>query len=419
MNHLFALLDCNNFYVSCERLFRPLLRGKPVVVLSNNDGCIVARSNEAKALGIPMGAPFFKSKGIIRKHHVHVFSSNYSLYGDLSNRVMSTLHELEPEVEIYSIDEAFMALPNQGELAPYAMDIKARVEQCVGIPVSIGIGPTKTLAKLANQVAKKQPVHHGVFSINAKNVDDILRETAVHDIWGIGKRGTEKLHRQGIDNGLQLKQAQDGWIRAHLTITGLRTVMELRGTPCFPFNETPPQRKSIVSSRSFGNPVQTLADLQEAIATHAAIGAEKLRRQGDAARSLHVFIHTNRFKQDSPQYSGNTMLTLPQGSANTSTLIKNAMLGLQRIYKQGYVYNKAGIMLTELMPQQQIQLNLFDRGNKEDATLMTAMDNVNTRWGSNTLQFAAAGLNKKWAMTQAHKSPSYTTKWQDLPVITI
>ncbi len=419
MSHLFALLDCNNFYVSCERLFRPQLRNKPVVVLSNNDGCIVARSNEAKELGIPMGSPFFKSKGVIQKHHVHVFSSNYSLYGDLSNRVMTTLHELEPEVEIYSIDEAFIALPNQEGLNRCARDIKTRVEQCVGIPVSIGIGPTKTLAKLANQVAKKQPMHQGVFSIDAENVDDILRETAVHDIWGIGKRGGEKLQLQGIANGLQLKQAQDPWVRTHLTITGLRTVMELRGTPCFPFNETPPQRKSIVSSRSFGLPTQILAELQESIATHVAIGAEKLRRQGATARSLHVFIHTNRFKQESPQYSGNTMLSLPQASANTGTLIKYAMLGLQRIYRPDYVYNKAGIMLTELAPQHQMQLNLFASGNKEDTTLMTAMDEVNTRWGRNTLQFATAGLDKKWAMTQDHKSPSYTTKWQDLPVITI
>ncbi|MDA3834050.1 MAG: Y-family DNA polymerase [Spirochaetales bacterium] len=419
MNNLFALLDCNNFYASCERLFRPQLQGKPVVVLSNNDGCIVARSNEAKALGIPMATPFFKSKAFIKKHNVHVFSSNNYLYGDLSNRVMSTLMELEPRVEIYSIDEAFISLPNQGNLHHYGLGMKARVEQCVGIPVSIGIAATKTLAKLANTFAKKNRPYQGVFTIDEENVDTLLSITAVHDIWGIGIRSTEKLQRQGIENGLQLKNAPDSWIRKHLTVTGLRTVMELRGMPCFPYNETPAKRKAIVSSRSFGSPVQTLQELQQAIATHVSIGSEKLRKQGSAAHSLHVFIYTNPFQKDSAPYSGNSMLALPQASCNTSTMIKYAMQGLQRIYKQGYSYNKAGIMLTELVPKQQIQPNLFVTEKKEDATLMAALDTVNTRWGRNTLQFATAGLNKKWAMTQSHKSPAYTTKWQDLPVITI
>ncbi len=420
MNKIFALVDCNNFYASCERLFRPELQGKPIVVLSNNDGCIVARSNEAKALGISMGAPYFKSKALIRRHNVRVFSSNYSLYGDLSHRVMSVLQDMEPEVEVYSIDEAFISLPagNHQDLTGYAKALKAKVEQWVGIPVSIGIAPTKTLAKLANRFAKKNGAHGGVFDLTGDDgLEALLSSVDVGDIWGIGRRSTEKLNRQGILNAFQLKNADDDWLRKHLTVTGLRTAMELRGTSCIPLESAQPDRKAIISSRSFGQPISSLAALKEAISTHMAIAAKKLRDQSSAAKSIHVFIHTNRFKEDAPQYSGTMTIPLPQASSYTPTMIKHAMQGLERIYKPGYLYNKAGVMVTELVPQDRIQRNLFGQENRESPPLMATVDRINQAWGKNTIRFAGEGLKKSWQMKQSHKSPAYTTSWAEIPVV--
>lgn len=419
-NKVFALVDCNNFYASCERLFRPELRGKPLVVLSNNDGCIVARSNEAKALGIPMGAPYFKTRALIEKHRVQVFSSNYSLYGDLSQRVMTVLQDLESAVELYSIDEAFIALPrsNHRQLTDYASFMKKRVEQHVGIPVSIGIAQTKTLAKLANLRAKKEAQYGGTLALTEQeDVEELLSATAVGDIWGIGRQSAEKLHRQGIYSALELTNVAESWIRKQLTVTALRTVMELRGTSCLPLTDSKPDRKSIISSRSFGRPVRNLADLKEAIATHVSIGAAKLRAQGSVASAIQVFIQTSTFKPDTPQYGGHIMMTMPQPSSHTMPMIKSALRGLARIYRPGYAYNKAGIMITALQSAQQIQQNLFCPDNTEDVRLMTALDRVNHRWGRDTIQFGAAGLTKTWGMKQAHKSPAYTTRWGDIPVV--
>jgi len=419
MNKIFALVDCNNFYSSCERLFRPELKNKPIVVLSNNDGCIIARSNEAKALGIPMGAPYFKSKALINRHNVEVFSSNYALYGDLSHRVMSVLRELEPEVEVYSIDEAFISLPpgNRRDLSRYAKALKAKVEQWVGIPISVGIGPTKTLAKVANRFAKKEARHGGAFVIDHDNLDGLLASVEVGDIWGIGRRSAAKLARIGIGNGLQLKEANDSWIRKQLTVTGLRTVMELRGTPCIALEDAGVNRKSVISSRSFGRPVSSLADLREAIASHVAIGAAKLREQGSAAGAIQVFIMTNRFKEDAPQYSGSTTIPLTTASACTPTLIGRALRGLERIYKPGYRFNKAGVMLTGLVPANRIQRSLLDREGRDGAILMKSVDRINATWGRNTIRFAAEGLTKSWRMQQSRKSPAYTTSWTEIPEV--
>ncbi|MEN8140081.1 MAG: Y-family DNA polymerase [Thermodesulfobacteriota bacterium] len=418
MNKLFALVDCNNFYASCERLFRPELRGRPLVVLSNNDGCIVARSNEAKALGIPMGGPYFKYKALIRQHDVQVFSSNYTLYGDLSHRVMTVLQDMEPEVEIYSIDEAFISLPPGQDQRHYARRLKARVEQWVGIPVSIGLGPTKTLAKVAGDIAKKKAEHGGVFSLEADSLDDLLAAVAVGDVWGIGRRSEEKLQRWGIYNAQQLRDADDTWLRKNLTVTGLRTAMELRGVSCHPLAHSPPSKKSITSSRSFGSPVSSLVSLKEAVATHVAIAAEKLRGQGAAASTIQVFIRTNRFKEGEPQHAGSISCSLPQATSHTPTMISHALRGLARIHKPGHAYNKAGIILMELSGQNQIQPNLFCPVDKEDSRLMASVDRINSRWGRNTVQFAAAGLAKPWGMKQSHKSPAYTCSWQDLPLVT-
>ena len=420
MKKVFALVDCNNFYVSCERLFRPELIGCPVVVLSNNDGCIIARSNEAKELGIAMGTPFFKIQSLIKRHKIKVFSSNYALYGDLSNRVMDILQKWEPEVEIYSIDEAFMTLPPSRvcSLTEYAQQLKNRVLQCVGIPVSVGIASTKTLAKIANRIAKKNGYYKGVFDLtDNENIDTALQATRVEDVWGIGRRYAQKLNNHGIYDALQLKGINDKWVRKHLTISGLRTVMELRGISCIVSDNSQSHRKSIVSSGSFGREVSSSADLKEAISSYASIAAQKLRSQKLAAGFIHVFLTTNQFKGDQPQYSKSMMVSLPQPSSYTPTIIKSALHGLDQIYKDGYHYKKAGVMLTGISSGKHKQLSLFGSDIKESNCLMNAVDYINSKWGRNTMQSASAGFAKPWSMQQSFKSPSYTTSWQELPLV--
>lgn len=420
MKTVFALVDCNNFYVSCERLFRPELEGRPVVVLSNNDGCIIARSNEAKALGIPMGAPYFKNRSFIEKNKVKVFSSNYVLYGDLSQRVMSILQQAEPEVEIYSIDEAFIRLPksNGVNLTEYARSLRKTVKKNIGIPVSIGIAPTKTLAKIANRIAKKEPRRQGVLDLtNCDSLDVLLAGIPVGDIWGIGRRNREKLNRQNIVTALDLKNGDDEWIRKHLSVVGLRTVMELRGTPCIPIDDEPTSRKSVVCSRSFRKAVSSLADLGEAVASYVSIAAKKLRQEGLMAANLQVFILTNRHRTDLPQHSGSLMIRLRQPTASTPDIIKYALQGLKRIYKNDFAYQKAGVMLTELTNKGKIQQNLFQPPPPNNGAVMDALDRINNRWGGNTIQYASSGIAKPWRMSQEHKSPAYTTSWKELPVV--
>ena len=420
MKTVFALVDCNNFYASCERLFRPELEGKPVVVLSNNDGCIIARSNEAKALGIPMGAPYFKNRKFIERHNVEVFSSNYALYGDLSHRVMSILQQMEPEVEIYSIDEAFVRLPKRADsnLTGHALDLRKTIKKHVGIPVSIGIAPTKTLAKIANRIAKKDPRHHGVLNLtDHKSLDTILAGTQVEDIWGIGRRNSEKLHKQGIVTALDLKNSNDEWIRKHLTVVGLRTVMELRGTPCIPIDHEPTTRKSVVCSRSFRKPVFSLNDLGEAVSSYVSTAAEKLRQEGLVAGNLHVFVRTSPHRTNLPQHSGALMIRLQQPTSSTPALIKTALQGLKKIYKKDFAYQKAGVMLTELTTAGMVQQNLFQPLSKDNDAVMNVLDRINTRWGKNTLQYASSGVSKPWHMCQDHKSPAYTTNWNELPLV--
>lgn len=420
MNRVIALVDCNNFYASCERLFRPDLREKPIVVLSNNDGCIVARSNEAKVLGIAMGAPYFKTKAVIDKHDVQVFSSNYTLYGDLSSRVLTILQELEPEVEVYSIDEAFITLPGTGDAAEYGRLIKAKVAQCVGIPVSVGIAPTKTLAKIANRFAKKDSRYGGVVDLTgAGDIDGLLEAVEVGDVWGIGHRSTEKLNARGIYNARQLRDSDDTWIRKKLTVTGLRTVMELRGIPCVAADSVHATKQSIISSRSFGKPVSSQTDLREAIATHVSIATAKLRAQGSVAGAIQIFFHTNYFKEDAPQYSANLTLPLAQSSSYTPTLIKYALRGLKQLYKAGYDYKKAGVMLTDITSGDCRQGELFGPVDAEREPLMATVDQINRKWGRNTLQFAAAGIKKSWQMRQSFKSPAYTTSWGEIPVVRV
>ena len=416
---IFGLVDCNNFYVSCERLFRPDLTERPVVVLSNNDGCIIARSNEAKALGIGMGAPYFKHKSLIHRNNVAVFSSNYPFYGDISERVVDTLMQSETDVEVYSIDEAFIELPagKYLDLENHAAFLRDTVQKNTGIPVSIGFGPTKTLAKIANRFAKKNGSAGSIFVIDDRyHPDTLLAKVQVSDIWGIGRRHADRLIKQGIRSALQLTQCDDTWIKKQLTVAGLRTVMELRGIPCMPLEKVEPARKSITTSRSFGQPVRTLSDLQEAVAAYTSQAAFKLRRSGLHTTVVDVYIRTNRFKKDESQYCSRETVTLPVPSSDTATLIRAALTTLKAIYRTGYRYQKAGVLLSGLVPEQYTQLPLFKVAGQNSGSLMEAVDEINRRWGHDTIRSGATGFTREWHYRQLKKSPAYTTRWSELPV---
>lgn len=419
MPALFALIDCNNFYASCERLFQPRLRNRPVVVLSNNDGCIIARSNEAKKLGICMGGPYFKQKHVLRKNGVAVFSSNYALYGDLSCRVMSVLQQIEPDVEIYSIDEAFVRMQAQhGQSGTkQARQIKKMVDRWVGIPVAVGLGTTKTLAKLATRIAKNND--YGVFDLaHCADSQGVLASIAVDSVWGVGRRSAEKLKQIGVYTALDLKKSDQRQIRRRFGLSLARTVAELCGTSCISLEQCPPARKSIVSSRSFRRPLTELQDLQEAVSSYISIGSRKLRDQNLVAANLHVFLSTSRFRTDIKRFSGSRMVTLSRSTSNTSALIRAGMRELRLLYTKGYPYNKAGIMLTGLCRADICQPSLFQANNTDQQTaLMEAMDQVNDRWGRDVVRYASSGLSRKWCMKQTRKSPAYTTKWQDLPLV--
>ena len=418
-NRIFALVDCNNFFASCERVFRPDLWDRPIVVLSNNDGNIIARSDESKALGIKMGEPYFKVRTFLKKNGVEVFSSNYTLYGDMSHRIMSVLKHLESAVEVYSIDEAFIFLPadKKFDFTDHGQHIKAVVQKWTGMPVSIGFAHTKTLAKIANRIAKKNSQHKGVFDLTTCNdIDAILSRIEVKDIWGIGRQYSKKLNNHGIFTARDLKYSNDKWIRKHLTVMGLRTVWELRGKPCISIEDAPVPKKGIITSKSFSRPVTSLEELKEAVATYISRAAEKLRSQHSIANSLHIFLSTNRFKFNTPQYSNSLSVVLPEPTASTSTLIKHSLHGLKKIYRSGFEYKKAGVMLAEIIPETYRQRNLFERG-RNDRKLMDAMDNINTKWGSGTLQYAATGFKKPWMFKREQLSKAYTTQWDQLPVV--
>ncbi|MGB3514986.1 MAG: Y-family DNA polymerase [Elainellaceae cyanobacterium] len=412
MSRWIALVDANNFYVSCERVFDPRLRDKPVVVLSNNDGCVVARSNEVKALGIPMGAPVFKLRSQIRDHNIQVYSSNYTLYGDLSRRVMQTLEQFTPEVEVYSIDEAFLGL--SGDVEAIAEQLQQTVQQWTGIPVSVGVAPTKTLAKVANHIAKKST---GVCVLDAPSM--VLADLPVGEIWGIGHRLSDRLHRQGIATALQLRDVELSWIRQQMGIVGVRLVQELRGIPCLPLELCPAPRKSCCVSRSFGRPVTAIAELKEAVATYAARAAAKVRRDELKAGVVTVFITTNRFKPNDPQYFNSAVVQLPQPTNDTFTLVQAALRAVEGLYRLGYEYKKAGVLLTELSPASVVQTNLFnDLAQQEKrGALMRTVDGLNRQFGAGTVFCAAEGIEKGWGMRSGLRSPGFTTRWGELPVV--
>ncbi len=415
---VYALVDCNNFYVSCERLFNPRLEGKPVIVLSNNDGCAVARSNEAKAPGIGMGTPLFKIRDLVEQHQVQVLPSNYTLYGDLSQRVMETLGQHTDNLEVYSIDEAFLDFGSvQGDLNNQGKHIRQMVKQWTGIPVSVGISTTKTLAKLANRLAKKQA--GGVLDLtDSERLEEALSCTRVEDIWNIGSRSAQFLKAHDIITALALRDSNERWIRQKLKLTGHRAVLELRGICCYPLVTKIPPKKSICVSRSFGHPITEPNELREAVATYTSRAAEKLRRQQLVTEKITVFMQTNRYREDLPQHQGSFTLPLPVATNSTLELLPIALIIVEALYRPGHEYKKAGVILSQLIPANTIQLNLFYHPPQDqDDRLMKELDTINREYGTGTLHLGATGLNPTWQMKAGKRSPRYSTCWEELPEV--
>ena len=416
-----ALIDVNNFYVSCERVFNPTLIGRPVVVLSNNDGCAVARSNEVKALGVGMAAPWFKLKDLAKQHGIVAMSSNYALYADMSNRVMTILRDFSPDQEIYSIDESFLDLSEfkKRDLIAYGHDMRNRILQWTGLPVCVGMGATKTLAKLANHCAKKRSVFNSVCNFNVMptlELNKLFSEIAVDEIWGIGRQLAPKLEAIGIHTVLDLKQANPNRLRQHFSVVMEKTIRELNGTVCIEMEEIAPPKKQIVSSRSFGHAVQDYNSLAESISLYMSRAAEKLRKQNSYAGSVYVHIRTSPFKVHDPFYSNGLTIPLPAPSNDTRQLVGVALWGLKRIYKPNYNYAKAGVMLSELVPAEGVQTDLFSslQVNPKSLQLMATLDLINRKMGKESVKLASEGYKRPWKMKQDNKSPSYTTSWEQL-----
>ncbi|MCE7915136.1 MAG: Y-family DNA polymerase [Nitrosomonas sp. PRO4] len=416
-----ALIDVNNFYVSCERVFNPKLEDRPVVVLSNNDGCAVARSNEAKALGVRMGQPWFQLKDLARKHGIIAYSSNYALYADMSNRVMSILSMFSPDQEIYSIDECFLDLTGFGRfnLIDYGQQIRQRIKQWTGLPVCVGIGSTKTLAKLANHMAKKIPGFKGVCNLNDLSrlqQEDWFSRIGVGETWGVGRRLAPKLRDMGIKTVLDLKRSDPVQMRAYFSVVMEKMIREINGTSCIDLEEIQPTKKQILSSRSFGIPVSDLASLEESVSLYISRAAEKLRRQQSYAGMVYVFIRTSPFNPRKKYYANGMAIPLPTHSDDTLLLVKAALWGLRRIYRRGYFYQKAGVALVDLAPRQYRQTGLFGTTVTDirSGNLMRIIDQINIRMGRDTLKLASEGFRQPWKMKQGNKSPSYTTNWEEL-----
>jgi len=413
-----ALIDCNSFYVSCERLFNPKIRKKPVVVLSNNDGCIISRSNEAKTLGIKMGEPYFKEKDIIVKNNVQVFSSNYSLYGDISRRVMRTLKRFNSDIEIYSIDEAFLDLSNfsDDEIQKVGYEIRNVVLKWTGIPTSIGIAKTKTLSKVANHIAKKK--QSGVVSlIGIENIDPILEKVEINDVWGVGKQLTKFYHKNGIYNAKQLKNKSNTWIKKTSNVLSSRTAMELRGIPCINFETISSKRKSCVVSRSFGQRVENFQELKEAIVGYSLNASEKIRSESLVTKSITVFVRTSPFQNRYGFYSNSKTIDLPIATNNSIEIVKASLNGLKAIFKNGYRYQKAGVMLSHLSESTNSK-NLFSSERDEKINnLMKSIDNTNYRYGRSTLSLASAGVHKRCNSRRQHYSKIDTADFYSLPTI--
>lgn len=413
---MFGLMDCNNFYASCERVFNPALNGKPIVVLSNNDGCVIARSNEAKVLGIKMGVPAYQIKDLVSSHEVAVFSSNYTLYGDMSGRVMSILAGLAPEIEVYSIDEAFINLDGIQDIQLLGTDIVNKVTRGTGIPVSLGIAPTKTLTKVANKFAKKYSAYNRLCIINTEEKRiKALKLTDITDVWGIGRRQAAKLEKQRVKTAYDFTQLSGSWVRKNMTVVGERTWKELRGISCIDMESAPPAKKQICTSRSFGKMLTDIDTMAEAIATHASTCAKKLRQQKSYAMSLMVFIHTNNFREDLPQYWKNTIIHLPVPTNDTLEIVHYALAGLKTIFIQGYQYKKAGVIITEIT--EGAQMGLFDKIDRtKREQLMQTIDQINGKH-SQLVKLAIQGSGRDWKLKQEQLSQRYTTDINEILTI--
>ena len=415
-----ALVDCNSFYVSCERLFNPSLIKKPIVVLSSNDGCVISRSTEAKALGIKMGEPYFKVERIVKKNNVKIFSSNYSLYGDISRRVMKTLKQFSPQIEIYSIDEAFLNLSSikDENLLEYGNKIRSTILKWTGIPTSIGIATTKTLSKVANYLAKKE--RSGVINlINSKQTDKLLTEIKINDVWGVGRQLTKFYIKNGINTAYQLKNISNSWVKKNTNVFGSRTVMELKGVPCISLESYQEKRKNCCVSRSFGKKVTKLEELKASITMHCLNAAEKIRIDNQTAKKITTFIRTSPFQKDKNYYANTKDIDLPIRTNDSIELVKQALIALKCIYKKGYRYQKVGIILSGLKDVNIYKKNLFSTISDEEKRkrLMKAMDYTNTKYGRNALSIAQAGLKKRWNIKKQYSSKIDTACFELLPTV--
>lgn len=419
---VFALVDCNNFYASCEKLFDPRLLHTPVVVLSNNDGCVVARSAEAKALGIAMGVPWHQIQDVATRQGVVPFSSNYALYADMSSRVVEVLGQFTPNLEVYSIDESFLDLSGFSDLEAYGQQIRARVRDWLGLMVCVGIGSSKTLAKLANHCAKKHLAGvNGVCDFTTMGegeLDSLFSSIKVSELWGVGRKLTQRLEAMGIRTVRELRDADPETIRTRFSVVLERTVRELRGVSCLALDEVAADKQQIISSRSFGRYITRLPDLEEAVSAYISRAAEKLRDQDSVAGVLQIYIRTNPFSEHQRQYQKALSVPLPRATADTCLLVQWGLRMLRRIYKPGFNYQKAGVMLTDIRPRQNTQGDLFanEAWSERRAKLMETMDAINGRWGRGAMRLAAEGIRKSWQMKRERVSPGYTTDWDDLPI---
>jgi len=414
-----ALIDCNSFYVSCERLFNPKIQNLPVVVLSNNDGCVISRSVEAKKIGIKMGEPYFKVKDLVTKNNVQIFSSNYALYGDLSRRVMKVLKGFSDKIEIYSIDEAFLDLSyvKDDQVEEYGKKIKDRVLKWTGIPTSVGISSTKTLSKVANHIAKKNKA--GVIFLK-ENIDNILKDFDIGDVWGVGRQLSKLYKKNGIDDAYKLKNISNTWVKKNTNVLGAKTVMELRGVSCIFLETQETKRKSCCVSRSFGKKIESLEKLRESITTHCLNAAEKIRTDKQTAKAITVFIRTSPFDKNRKYYSNSITIDLPVSTSNSLELVKEAINGLKKIYKYGYFYQKAGIILSKLNEISDQKFNLLAPiMENRSYTLMKAIDFTNAKYGRNAITVAQAGINNTWKMRRKHSSKIDTGSFDSLPKISV
>ena len=420
---MFALADCNNFFVSCERVFRPELQGKPVIVLSNNDGCAVARSNEAKALGIKMGAPFFKIRHIVEKHNVAVFSGNMALYGDMSQRVRWVLEDYAPSIEVYSIDEAFLDLRGvQGvDFDAYAKAISAQCWKLTSIPVSVGIAPTKTLAKIASKLCKQYPkLRGGCYMHRPQDIEKVLRKYPVEDVWGIGRRSAPKLHSIGVKTAYDFIQLPENAVKKMFALPGVRTWRELRGEACIEFEDGFEAKQSICVSRSFSQEITDVDELCEQIANFASSMSEKLRQQHSVACEMNVFAYTNRFKEDAPQTYGTQLVHFEHPVNDQRTVVSTAVAAMREVFKSGYGYKKAGVVATHILPANEVVHSLFEdtQALEKEQKITSAVDVINAAFGKGTIKLARQGSGRIKSASEK-QSPHYTTQWSDIPVVSV